>query len=181
MSSWIKVIVLAVALLFAGLFAFDRCNPPQVGDIDTVYVETVKYDTIVRVDTVFEKVTRTIYYRQTLPKPDTLKEQYDTTKVTRYYQRYQTNGYLIDVTSWVVGGLVKQEVKAAKTSEIVRTVTRTERIRIPQRGIFLGIQVGTGVGVNIDYLNRKGWQIGVGYSNVKGNDFYHLNIRKKIF
>jgi len=187
MKGLVKFLALAIGLTLVAFLLYDSFISPDRIKIDTVYVETVKIDTVVLNDTIYqpgqvvyqpgdtvivEKVPDSLLYLLSEPIE----------RVRIYNRSFLVPGGLVKIETGVLGFMFDQEISFAKTTQIVKTVTKETTItkRIPQNGVFIGVHVLQGYGIHGNYQFKSGWALGYQYTVVQNNGAHFISVSKKI-
>lgn len=184
-------IIIALFGILLGWMLSSQCSrkggPVEIKR-DTVQVIEEMYDTLFIKDTVYVELERVkevlVEVAQPAPELDSLLP--DLAMVRTYHHSYTGRYALVDVRSEVFGRMLNQEATFSNlTPSVLKTTTITNNIteRIPQRGLFVGAYLGTGVMVGASYLTRPGWQFHYNYApgiSATGGNHY-IGVSKRIF
>lgn len=175
----IALIALVVVVAFFSFRGPKVIKGEEIVKTDTVYVETVKYDTIWKEPKV---VTRVIH----IPVPQDVVINEDT--LSHYSDSLTYEGLVIHYNMFVKGELKKFDLSYIDTRpEIIKTVTQSTTVTNEtvkyRNGVYIGMEIGGSAntfsfGPKVSYL-RNQWIYGYRYG--LGDKTHNVSIQKRLF
>ena len=176
----IALIILVAAVAFFSFRDPKVIKGAEIVRTDTLYVETVRYDTIPK-DT-FIYVTRTVV----IPAAQDVVINNDT--LSQYSDSLNYEGLVIHYNMFVKGELVKFDLGYIDTRpDVIKTVTQNTTITNETVKYRNGVYIGLEIGGNTDTFNfspkvsylRNQWIYGYRYG--LGDKTHNISIQKRLF